>query len=233
MFEDFKHFLKLKTTLHRKQNVTGRYSGSVVLKNEWSQRLTHALAQQYNGTKEKCHYPSKTWIDLSMGWHTLQDTKKTINTTQDESGFAAPVDRVVASATPWQQVYRLEDLNCTVLYCTVERHRFWPWLNLQIMWILMPKGFEREGIIIKKYLISKGRPVTHWKGALVLNFSMRKQNWVTHVLIVTRYQRRGNREYIVLFHVHVFLANYFFLCRKSEDFRLISLKVFRKFWATL
>ena len=119
------------------------------------------------------------------------------------------------------------------LYCTVERHRFWPWLNVQIMWILMLKGFEREDIIIKKYLISKGRPVTHWKGALVLNFSMRKQNWVTHVLIVTRYQRRGNREYIVLFHVHAFLANYFFLCRKSEDFRLISLKVFRKFWATL
>ena len=96
----------------------------------------------------------------------------------------------------WSTVYspvqlhgnRLTDWRIwTVLYCTVERHRFWSWLNLQIMWILMLKGFEREGIIIKKYLISKGRPVTHWKGALVLNFSMRKQNWVTHVLIVTRY----------------------------------------------
>ena len=101
IFEDFKHFLKLKTTLHRKQNVTGRYSGSVVLKNEWSQRLTHALTQQYNGTKKKYHYPSNTWTDLSLGWHTLQDIKKTINTTQDKSGFAAQVDRVVASATPW------------------------------------------------------------------------------------------------------------------------------------
>lgn len=131
--------------------------------------------------------------------------------TQDKSGFAA----LACSRQCNSMVNRLSDWRIwTVLYCTVERHRLWLWLNLQIMWILMLKGFEREGIIIKKYLISKGRPVTHWKGALVLNFSMRKQNWVTYVLIVTRYQRRGNREYIVLFHVHVFLANFFFLCRK-------------------
>ena len=40
--------------------------------------------------------------------------------TQDKSGFATLVDRVVASATPWEQVYRLENFNCSLLFRDVE-----------------------------------------------------------------------------------------------------------------
>ena len=37
-----------------------------------------------------------------------------------KSGFTALVDFAVTSVTSWKQVYRLDDFNCTVLYCTEQ-----------------------------------------------------------------------------------------------------------------
>ena len=58
-------------------------------------------------------------IYIAKLFNVFTDQAKRSTQLQDKSGFAALVDHVAANATPWSQVYHLEDFNCTVLYCTV------------------------------------------------------------------------------------------------------------------
>ena len=63
--------------------------------------------------KSRRPYKRGPWINIAKLSNVSIEQAKSF--TQHKSGFAALVDCVVASATPWQQAYRLEDFNCTVL----------------------------------------------------------------------------------------------------------------------
>ena len=64
--------------------------------------------------KSRPPYKRDPWIKIAKLLNVPIKLAK--RSTQDKSGFAALVDRVVASATPRKQVYHLEDFNCTVMY---------------------------------------------------------------------------------------------------------------------
>ena len=58
-------------------------------------------------TKSRRPYKRDPWINIAKLLPVNVSIEQAKSSTQDKSGFAAVVDRVVASATPWQEVYRL------------------------------------------------------------------------------------------------------------------------------
>ena len=100
---------RIQTPIHRDRHSTHKKKNSLrnVIRSQYSKYIGHiyrcpnTTLTNKMFTKSRRPYKRDPWINIAKLLPVNVSIEQAKSSTQDKSGFAAVVDRVVASATPW------------------------------------------------------------------------------------------------------------------------------------